>query len=66
MASFKSPDRDPEVEAARLKRRFQAVSRRIDRRSRFHEVMWWLTVCAVASTTTFAGTWVLASLGVIS
>jgi hypothetical protein len=39
MASFKSPDRDPEVEAARLKRQFQVVSRRIERRSRFHEVM---------------------------
>jgi hypothetical protein len=66
MASFKSRDREPEVEAARLKRQFKAVSRRIEWRTRLQKAMWWLTVCAVASTTTFAGTWMLASLGVIS
>lgn len=59
MASFKSRDRDPEAEAARLKRKFQAVSRRIEWRLWLKEAFWWLTLCGVASAGAFAGMTIL-------
>ncbi|MGA7456357.1 MAG: hypothetical protein WBW51_03375 [Methyloceanibacter sp.] len=55
MASFKSPDRNPEAEAGRLRRRFRSVSRRVEWRYRLREGLWWTSVCAVAMAAAFAG-----------
>lgn len=54
MASFASPDRDREQEAACLKQKFRAVSRRIEWRERLKKAAWWITLCGVA----FAGAFV--------
>lgn len=49
MASFKSPDRDPEGEASRLRRRFRSVSRRIEWRYRLRKGLWWGAIGAAAT-----------------
>ena len=55
MASFKSPYRNPQVEAARLRGQFRSVSRRVEWRYRLRDVLLWVTVCAVATVSALAG-----------
>jgi uncharacterized membrane protein len=53
--SRRAVHRDPEKEAERLKHKFRSISRKIEWRYRVKEMLWWLTVCVVASISAFAG-----------